>query len=155
MEQNKYQVISIILAFKAINQLHRRIGCLLSETLIFCCHYQYTKEGKMQAFAHYWISWSCYFSSPRTSLTIRIIPKKNNLANPTLPPTIQELIRASLCVLYHLWLIEKSNHNTWLSFSWGNYDNSFICAISSAFITFLSLLCPNSTMFIVSGEWQL
>lgn len=102
MEQNKYQVISIILAFKAINQLHRHLGCLLSETLISCCHYQYTKEGKMQAFAYHWISQSCYFSSPRTSLTTEIIPKENNLAHPTLPPTIQELIRAWLCVLYHL-----------------------------------------------------
>lgn len=50
MEQNKYQVISIILAFKAINQLHRHLGCLLSETLISCCHYQYTKEGKNASF---------------------------------------------------------------------------------------------------------
>lgn len=44
MEQNEYQIISIILAIRVANQLPMRIRCLLSETLTSCHCYQYNRR---------------------------------------------------------------------------------------------------------------
>lgn len=90
MEQNEYQVISIILVIRAANQPHMHIGCLLSETLTSCHGYQYNKEGEMQAIAHHSISPCCYFSGLRALMTTGVILKENNLAHPPLPPTLQK-----------------------------------------------------------------
>lgn len=79
MEHRKIQtVIFIILAIREANHLHVHIGCLLSEILTFCCHYQYAKQGKMQAFTFHSITQCHHFSGPKTSLTTGDIQGKQS-----------------------------------------------------------------------------